>query len=697
MSKTDTVIADAIARLEVLRRASSQVPGVSGDSVREHLDAIEWALCGLGEEVDRLMGALDAEVSARASAQEVRRYTYENSPFSMSIATVADGRFIDVNNAFLRRTGYTREEVIGHTSDEIQLWAPDQSREPFLEVLKTHGIVDGMEIRIRRKDGEIAHVLFFAWIIQLSGMPCILSISQNVEERRRAEMEAVRLKQFYEDLIANLPAEITILDAEGRFQYLSPNVVPDPAAREQMLNRTVHDLIAWEGGDMAEADRRHEWTRTVVERKETMQFEEHVQPLHGEAKDFIRTYKPILDERGEVARIINYAIEVTELRKLAEQFRQAQKMEAVGRLAGGVAHDFNNLLTAVMGTAELMADHLNEPESLLDAIRDVQHLAGRGASLTRQLLAFSRRQVTKPTLIDVNFIVRNMQDMIQRLIGEQVILGVDLAPGLPQVLADAHQIEQIIMNLVVNARDAMPRGGALSIRTWQSRSAARSDGDPPVQETHPSVVIVVSDTGGGIPPEILPHIFEPFFTTKEEGKGTGLGLSTVYAIAQNCGGTVTVDSSDQGATFMVHLPAALRPAGRMPVSTAIDASAPGTGTILVVEDESAVRTVVQRILTRNGYKVLTAENGDHAFQYVAQHDGAIDLLLTDMVMPGMTGRELAERVRETHPGIRVLFMSGHIENQDAQFIARQDSRSFLQKPFTAATLIRKVQDILTQD
>ncbi|MCC6487565.1 MAG: PAS domain S-box protein, partial [Candidatus Hydrogenedentes bacterium] len=408
MSNKDPVIADAIARLEALRRASGQGPNASGDATHEHLDAIERAICGLGEEVDRLMGALDAEVAARASAQEVRRYTYENSPFSMSIATVAEGRFIDVNNAFLRRTGYTREEVIGRTSDEIQLWAPGQTRAPFLEALKAQGMVDGMEIRIRRKDGEIVHALFFAWIIQLSGMPCILSISQNVEERRRAEMEAVRLKQFYEDLIANLPAEIIILDADGRFLYLSPSVVPDPMAREQMLNRTVHDLIAWKNGDMAEADRRREWTRTVVERKETMQFEERMQPLHGEAKDFIRTYKPILDEHGEVVRIISYAIDVTELRRLGEQFRQAQKMEAVGRLAGGVAHDFNNLLTAIMGTVELMGDHLSDPGTLMASLHDVQHLAGRGASLTRQLLAFSRRQVTKPVLVDINAIVRNM-------------------------------------------------------------------------------------------------------------------------------------------------------------------------------------------------------------------------------------------------------------------------------------------------
>ena len=696
MSKADDVIADAFARIEALRRITGRAEGASADGARENLDAIERALCGLGEEVDRLMAALEMETASRANAQEVRRFTYENSPFSMSIATVADGRFIDVNNAFLRRTGYTREEVVGRTSDEIHLWAPDQTRAPFLEVLKTHGMVDGMEIRIRRKDGEIVHVLFFAGIIHLSGTPCILSISQNVEERRRAELEAVRLKQFYEDLIANLPAQISILDAQGRYQYLSPNVLPDPTAREQLLNRTVHDLIAWEGGDMTVAQRRREWTNTVIARKETMQFEEHVQPPHGEAKDFIRTYKPILDEHGEVTRIINYAIEVTELRRLTEQLRQAQKMEAVGRLAGGVAHDFNNLLTAVMGTAELMADHLTDEETLQSAIRDIQHLAGRGASLTRQLLAFSRRQVTKAALIDINLLVSNMQDMIQRLIGEQVLLGVDLAPGLPPVFADANQIEQVIMNLVVNARDAMSRGGALTIRTWQSRRGSESASTASSSGTKPYVVLVVADTGGGVPPDILPHIFEPFFTTKEEGKGTGLGLSTVYAIVQAYGGTVTVDTSDQGATFMVHLPAAAPQADVPSAATTKETAARGSGTILVVEDEGAVRTVVQRILSRNGYNVLVAENGDHAFQYVAQHDGAIDLLLTDMVMPGMTGRELAERVREAHPSIRVLFMSGHIENQDAHFIARQDSRSFLQKPFTAAALIRKVQDVLAQ-
>jgi PAS domain S-box-containing protein len=385
---------------------------------------------------------------------------------------------------------------------------------------------------------------------------------------------------------------------------------------------------------------------------------------------------------------------ITERRKLEEQLRQSQKMEAVGQLAGGIAHDFNNLLTVINGYAELLQNHIDEKSPLRGNVDEIRHAGDRAASLTRQLLAFSRRQVLQPKVLDLNGVISTLGSMLRRLIGEDIELRTHLRPDLGTVLADPGQIEQVLLNLAVNARDAMSAGGKLILETCNIVL------DEPFAKEHPTVVpgphvlLAVSDTGTGIPWEIREHIFEPFFTTKERGKGTGLGLSTVYGIVKQSNGYISVYSEvGKGTTFKIYLP---RVDGEVQVlpSASPAASLQGDETVLVVEDESSVQGVIERVLSGNGYRVLLACEGGEALRISGEHAGPIDLLITDVVMPGMGGREVASRLETARPGLKVLFMSGYTENAVSHHGVLDAGLAFLQKPFLSDALLRKVREVL---
>ncbi len=649
----------------------------------EACDALESALRQIETREERLIDALDEEVARRGQAEEFRSFAYESSPFTMAIATLDDGRFLDINDTFTMRTGYARHEVIGRTSNELNLWLEGESREQFAEALRRDGEVDGLEIRVRLKSGEVMHARFFARVVTLGGKRCILSITQNIEERRRAEQEAIRLRAFYEELLALLPAHVALVDSNGRYEYISPSILPDADVRVSFIGRTMADLCDYLGIGAAVADWRLQWVAHVAAQNEVMQFEEHFASDTGEVEHWIRTHRPITNERGDVTGVLIYSLDVTELRRLEEQLSQSQKMEAVGRLAGGVAHDFNNLLTAIMGTADLLGGLCEDSAAVREGANEIVRIAERGASLTRQLLAFSRRQVANRTLFNLNQVIGGMQEMLHRLIGEHITLNVELSPGLPDIYADVSQLEQVILNLVINARDAMPDGGTLSIQTAAADGPFHDADALAPLSTLPHIVLNVSDTGAGMTPDICAKAFEPFFTTKEEGKGTGLGLSTVYAIVQGCHGDVTVESSEgQGSSFTLRIPAAKLAERETATPSGSPISVTGTGTILVVEDEDAVRTIVDRVLRRGGYTVLSAANGQEALRIVDEQSANIDLVLTDMIMPGLSGRHLAERVLESHPSMRILFMSGHIEDGDSRSIVEQFGNRFIQKPFT---------------
>jgi PAS domain S-box-containing protein len=404
----------------------------------------------------------------------------------------------------------------------------------------------------------------------------------------------------------------------------------------------------------------------------------------------------VLDAQGGPVRAVGISMDVTERRALEEQYRQSQKMEAIGLLASGVAHDFNNLLTVILGFTELVTAELPHEDGHAQDLAEVIKAAQSAAGLTRQLLAFSRQQVLNAAPIDVNGLITEMTAMLGRLIGEHIEIALSLAPNLPMSVADRSQLEQVIMNLAVNARDAMPAGGRLTIRTTEvTLESSLFDREQVVAGRY--VELAIADTGVGMTKETQARLFEPFFTTKEKGKGTGLGLSTSYGIVKQSKGHIAVDSElGRGTTFKVLLPCAPADAAVQTAAPAAPAhaTAHAAGTVLLVEDEAGVRLLSKRILERGGYRVLEASNGDDAERLFAEHGAMIDLVVSDVVMPGCGGPELVARLHVQAPALRVLFMSGYAEPSAARSAGIDRGAPFIEKPFTAAGLLRDVRDAL---
>jgi PAS domain S-box-containing protein len=394
--------------------------------------------------------------------------------------------------------------------------------------------------------------------------------------------------------------------------------------------------------------------------------------------------------------------DITESKQLEKQLQQSQKLEAIGRLAGGIAHDFNNILMAITGDCELILSDLPNNSLLYEEIGQIKENADRGAALTKQLLAFGRKLVVKPTVLNLNTVIINVEKLLRRLIGEDIELVTRTVPELGQVKADAGQIEQVVMNLAINARDAMPQGGTLTIETGNVEITPQNSF--PDLKPGSYVTLTVRDTGTGIPAHDLPYIFEPFFTTKEVGKGTGLGLATVHGIVRQAGGHIDVDSQiNRGTAFIMYLPqstdsitdSTTGSSSHSQTEFGNKSNVKGEETILLVEDEASVRLVVQKLLNKSGYNVLTAGYGQEAINKFREYAGTIDLLVTDVIMPqGMTGRELAEHLLSEHPDIKILFMSGYTDDIVSPQDLMRPGMAFLQKPFALDELARKVKDML---
>jgi PAS domain S-box-containing protein len=399
------------------------------------------------------------------------------------------------------------------------------------------------------------------------------------------------------------------------------------------------------------------------------------------------------DEPSDVLEAI--AEDITERRVLEDQFRQAQKMEAVGRLAGGIAHDFNNLLMVISGYTEVLLDQLAPEHPLYSKAKAIRQASDRASTLTRQLLAFSRKQHLELKVIDVNAIVTDMERLLRPLIGEDIELNTTLALAVGCTRADAGQLEQVIMNLVVNAKDAMPNGGKISIRTSSVTLDDSSRPENTFIKHGPYVMISISDTGEGMDRETQARIFEPFFTTKEKGKGTGLGLSTVYGIIKQSGGYVFVQSEPgHGTAFTIYFPRVDEPRDALGAMPVLNAASGGSETILLVEDEESVRQLVRETLAARGYRVLEANNGNAALALAGRHSDTIHLIITDIVMPGLSGHELVEQLAPARPGVKVLYLSGYAQDAFTTPVASNSQQAFLQKPFTLQTLSRKVREVL---
>ena len=405
----------------------------------------------------------------------------------------------------------------------------------------------------------------------------------------------------------------------------------------------------------------------------------------------------VRDAKGDPVELFGSWLDVTERKALETQLLQSQKMEAIGRLAGGVAHDFNNLLTAIIGNAELLLGTIGREHPASGDIDEILKASLRAADLTRQLLAFGRRQVLAPRVLGVNTVVAGLDKLLRRLVGEHIELLTALAADPDAVKADPGQLEQAVMNLVVNARDAMPEGGKLTIET------ANIVFEDPYTEEHGTlapgryVMLAVSDTGVGMTPETRAHIFEPFFTTKDVGKGTGLGLAMVYGFVQQSGGYIWVYSEPgRGATFKMYLPRVDQAPEPVPATPLARAALRGSETVLLVEDDDSVRSLTRKMLEVQGYAVLAASSGAEALRAVAASGGVVHLLVTDVVLPAMSGRELAERLRAARPGVKVLYTSGYTDEAIVHHGVLDPGIAFLQKPFTSDALARKVREVLDQ-
>ena len=514
-------------------------------------------------------------------------------------------------------------------------------------------------------------------------------VAQRTRELSAANEELHKANEVRQAVINSTPVAIWALDLEGRVTFWNPAAGRIFGWSEsEVIGRPLPVIPA------ELQDEFQQWLARFRNGEALVAVDRKRRKKDGALIDVSIWTAPLRDARGRITGTIAIDSDVTERKSLEEQVRQSQKLEAVGRLAGGVAHDFNNLLTVIMGYVEMLLDESRALPRLTEYAQEIQYAAGRASSLTAQLLAFSRRQISQPAVLDLNEIVTHSMKLLRRVIGEDVEIATHLDPQLDSVKADPIHIDQVIMNLVVNARDAMSGGGKLTIDTaavtLDEHYAGRHIGVAPGRYS----MLAISDTGAGMDAAIRSRVFEPFFTTKEAGKGTGLGLAIVYGIVKQSGGEIMVYSEPgQGTTFKIYLPVAEAFAEPAPSALTI-AGASGNETILVCEDEAGIRKLVEAMLVKQGYRVIEAESPERALQLARELPETIHLLLTDVVMPQLSGLDLAQAIAELRPQIKVLYMSGYTDNRVHSSWLLHPGTPFLQKPFTAAGLGQKVREAL---
>ena len=604
----------------------------------------------------------------------------------------AEGNLTFVNRQAFEMFGYTREDL-AKGLNAIQVITPkDRTRasENIRRVLQGEDL-DGTEYWVRRKDGTPFPVIIHACRILSGAKPVgMRGIIVDISERKRVEEALTESEAKFRSLFELSPQAIALSEPE--------------TGRLIEVNDKLCELTGWTRGQILGRSTIACGFYSTQDRARFMEELMRSGVVNGFEMDFRAKNGSVLNALM-FARVVQIAgkqllltifIDLTDYKRLEAQLLQSQKMESVGQLAGGIAHDFNNLLMAIQGYAELGMMRTSPGDAVCGDLQEIVKASERAARFTSQLLAFSRRQVLEPKVVDLSEVVSDVAPMLRRLMGEDVELVVKTGAGLGRVRVDPSQIEQVVVNLVANARDAMPNGGRLSLETENvTLNGSNGDGGAPAP-TGEFVMLRISDTGMGMSPEVTAHIFEPFYTTKEVGKGTGLGLATSYGIIKQSGGYIDVQSEPgRGTTFRVYLPRVHDKTESPSVDRGKGPIAHGGETVLVVEDEKQVRDVAVRILREHRYDVLAAGDGEEALRLVKTHNGKkIHLLLTDVVMPRMSGRILADRLKVDRPEMKCIFISGHTDDTLVHHRVEDRGTLFLQKPFSPSLIVRKVREAL---
>lgn len=658
------------------------------------------------EALERAHSELEDRVRVRTAElerqQEFLRTIVETSPNPIFVKN-AEGRFTLVNKAVGLAYGRSTEEILGKREADLNGYHKEirtfiEDDEEVIQTLKPKFIPEEALTNPKTGETRLFQTIKVPLALPGNGALHVLGVATDITERKRTEQALRDTEERYRLLFESNPQAMWVYDRDT-LEFLAVNdaaVLHYGYAREEFLSMTIKEIrseveipvlldsLSDESGlNMAGTWKHQKKDGTVID----VEIISH--PLRFAGRNAKLVLANDITERKQAEKA---------LRETEEQLRQSQKLEGVGQLAGGIAHDFNNLLTVINGFCSLAMRGLQSDDPLLANLQEVKKAGDRATSLTRQLLAFSRRQVLQPKILNLDSVVSDMEKMLRRLIGENIDLRAVLEPSLGSVKADPGQIEQIILNLVVNARDSMPNGGKLTIETDNVYLDEEYVKSHVGAQVGPHVMLAVSDTGSGMDQKTQARIFEPFFTTKELGKGTGLGLSTVYGIVKQSGGNIWIYSElGRGTTFKIYLPRVDEGAREYKRAADFDEIVHGTETILLVEDEEMLRKLAHQTLSIYGYQVIEASNGDEALSLFSQHEGSIHLLLTDVIMPGMSGREVASRLLESRPGIGVLFMSGYTDDAIVHQGVLNQSANFIQKPFAPDSLVRKVRQVLDEN
>jgi two-component system, cell cycle sensor histidine kinase and response regulator CckA len=630
--------------------------------------------------------ASDAELR---ESQQRFAVLFERAPALTVFARLPEGAIVEVNRAFEQITGYSRDEVRGKTGDVLGIVDQVVRQRMFAE-MREHGLVRNFEVEICTKAGDRRVALVNVDLVELGGHAYSLVTALDVTQLRRSEAALRERDARFRAMFETEPECVKLLSADGALQEMNRAGLDmiEADTFDQVASQCVYPLVA-------ESDREEfrELTRRVFA-GESGRLSFRINGLKG-ATRWLETHAvPLRNASGAITSLLSVTRDLTEQKQMEEQLRQSQKMDAFGQLAGGVAHDFNNLLTVINGYSEILLSMLPPQGPTREATEAISEAGARAASLTRQMLAFSRRTVVNPTLLNVNTVIDASANMLRRMIGESVQITTALDPAVAPVRLDPDQMAQVLMNLAINARDAMPQGGRLTIETRNVTLDDRYAATHLEAEPGERVLVAVHDTGNGMPPDVMARIFEPFFTTKDVGKGTGLGLAVVHGIIKQSGGNIEVLSEvGVGTSFMLYFPA-VKNAQPAPITDAADRAERGTEVILFVEDDDRVRALGTLALESRGYTVLAAANGREAVRLADTHGQQVALLISDVVMPGMNGRELAETLQSRFPRLKVLFVSGHTDDAVVRHGVLHAEVEFVQKPYSPSFLARRVRELL---